>query len=219
MSEAPGPTVPLQTMEANRCIVSSLDCSEAGEYLKALSELHELDDEAGNSRYFVHRQGLLLAAIVAYSRAFTKSQGGENAVRKFAVDIDSVVADDRVLRDLHNLIIEKRDKAAAHSDWKYRQSERVEMERVSGVLRKNSVVNYQSGMDIAAFQRLAKLMEDHFRFAGYQRDIGHVKPSDGAFYQANGAGAFVLRTPALLIGASADWRKAGSEFCQKRVVW
>jgi hypothetical protein len=180
MSKTSDPIVSLSTMEANRCIVSSHDCSEAGEYLEALLELQELDEEAGNSKYFAHRQGLLLAAIVSYSRAFTKSKGGEKAVKKFPVDIDSVTSRDQELCDLHNLIIEKRDKAAAHSDWKYRQSERVEMEGVSGVSRKNSVVNYQSGIDIAAFQKLARLMEDHFRFTGYQRDTNLVKPSDGA---------------------------------------
>jgi hypothetical protein len=174
------PSAPDPIKEANRCIVSSLDCREAVEYLDALVELQEMDEEAGNSKFFTHRQGLMVAAIVSYSRAFSKSYGGGKSTSKFELDIDVAVGKDPKLRALHDLIIERRDKVAAHSDWEYRQSEQVKMEGVAGILRKNSVVNYQDEIDTDIFRNLAKVMEEHFRFAGFDRDINQKKNRDGA---------------------------------------
>ena len=64
-------------MEANRCAISAIDCDDAKEYLEAYQELQEKDAASGTSEFFTPREGLLVAAIISYSRAFTNSHGGE----------------------------------------------------------------------------------------------------------------------------------------------
>jgi len=77
--------------------------------------------------------------------------------------------------DLHKLILERRNKAAAHSDWDYHQTKLVEVTNSGGVLRKNPVVIYREGIDIVLFRDIAETMEHHFRSEAYDRDIEHGK--------------------------------------------
>lgn len=71
---------------------------------------------------------------------------------------------------LHNLIIEKRDQAVAHSDWVYRNTELIDTEPYGGVLRKHSTVNYASGIDGAQFRELAHLLQRDYQWRGFDHD-------------------------------------------------
>lgn len=81
-------------MIANRCNISSNDCELAREYLDALIELQEKDKDSGTSKFFMHREGLLIAAIVSYSRAFTASRGKEFAAPLVKVNLGRVFEND-----------------------------------------------------------------------------------------------------------------------------
>jgi hypothetical protein len=144
------------------------------EYLDAWLELEEKDDDSGTSEFFTHREGLLIAAIISYSRAFTESRGEPFAAPRLKVNLGKVFSNDRSKIDLHKLILNRRNKAVAHSDWEYHKSELREV-REGGVLRKHSVVMYGEGIDIALFRTIAETMRNHFRFEAYDRDVSGAK--------------------------------------------
>jgi len=161
-------------MEANRCAISAKDCDEAKEYLEAYMELKQKDDDSGTNEYFKHREGLLIAAIVSYSRAFTDSRAVQFAASKTKVNLGNVFNNDTSRINLHKRILNKRHKAVAHSDWKLRNTQLLEAEKRNGVLRKYSVVDYGEGIDIDMFQSMAETMRDHFQRETYDRDIARA---------------------------------------------
>lgn len=157
-------------MEANRSAISARDCDAAMKYLDACLELKEKDVDSGTSEFFTHREGLLITAIVSYSRAFTESRGEPFAAPKLKVNLGKVFGNDSSKIELHKLILNRRNKAVAHSDWQYHKSELREVTK-KGVLRKNSVVMYGEGIDIRMFRNIAEVMRNHFRFEMYDRDV------------------------------------------------
>lgn len=164
-------------MEANRCAISARDCEAAMEYLDAYLELNKKDDESDTSEFFTHREGLLIAAIVSYSRAFTESRGEPFAAPRLKVNLGKVFGNDSSKIELHKLVFNRRNKAVAHSDWQYHKSELREVTKDKGVLRKHSVVIYGEGIDIGMFRNIAETMRSHFRFEMYDRDVLGTKNS------------------------------------------
>lgn len=158
-------------MEANRCAISARDCDAAMKYLGAYLELKEKDDSSGTSEFFTHGEGLLIAAIVSYSRAFTESRAGPFAVPRLKVNLGTIFANDSSKIKLHKLVFNKRNKAVAHSDWQYHMSELWEVTKQNGVLRKQPDVMYGEVIDIGLFKSIAETMRDHFRYEMYSRDV------------------------------------------------
>ena len=161
-------------MQANRYALCSKDCREAGEYLESLLELRVKDESSGTSEFFTHQKGLLVSAIIAYSRAFMFSYGGELAASKVKVNLGQVFENNREKIELHELILTKRNKAVAHSDWEYHKTELVEVTNTS-TLRSGSIVDYQQGIDLNLFMQITETMEKHFRFQAYDRDVAYGK--------------------------------------------
>jgi hypothetical protein len=159
-------------MEANRCSISSNDCELAREYLDALIELQEKDEDSGISEFFMHREGLLIAAIISYSRAFTTSRGMEFASPLVKVNLGNVFENDRNKIELHKHILNKRNKAAAHSDWEFHKAQLIEVTEGRGVLRKRPVVMYGEGIDIPLFREMTEIMRNHFLFEQHMLDTG-----------------------------------------------
>lgn len=157
-------------MEANRCAISARDCDDAKEYLDAYLELKQKDDDSGTSEFFMHREGLLIAALVSYSRAFTESRPVQFAVTKAKVNLGDVFDNDPSRIKLHKAVLNKRHKAVAHSDWEYRNTKLVEATKNS-VSRQHSVVDYGEGIDIEMFRGMAKAMRNHFRHQAFDRDV------------------------------------------------
>ncbi len=161
---------PTEAMNANRCNISSNDCDMAKEYLDAFIELQEKDGHSGTSEFFTHREGLLIAAIVTYSRAFTESRGNEYAAPLVKVSLGQVFENDIRKIELHKIILNKRHKAVAHSDWEFHTTELSEVTDSGGVLRRRPVVMYGQGIDIPLFKKMAEIMSQHFRWEQYKRD-------------------------------------------------
>lgn len=159
-------------MVANRCNISANDCEAAEEYLNAYLELQEKDKDSRTSEFFTHREGLLIAAIISYCRAFTFSMGSEFAVGQVKVNLGTVFNNDALKMELHKRILDKRNKAVAHADWKYHKTELVEVTDKGGVLRKRPCVIYGEGIDIDLFIEMAKLMRQHFHFEQVLLDTG-----------------------------------------------
>lgn len=161
-------------MEANRCAISARDCNDAMKYLDAYLVLKQKDDVSGTSEFSIHREGLLIAAIVSYSRAFTNSRPVQFAVSKANVNLGKVLGNDTSKIKLHKSILNKRHKAVAHSDWDYRNTELLESTKNNGVSRTYSVVDYSHGIDIGMFRSMAETMRNHFRHKAFDRDVANA---------------------------------------------
>src|SRR5437773_9617333 len=157
--------------EANRCAISARDCDAAGEYLEAYLKLKEKDDRSGTNEFFIHREGLLIAAIVSYSRAFTDSRGEQFATPRARVKLGQVFNNDASKIKLHKAILNRSNKAVAHSDWEYHKTKLLDATKSKGVLRKHTVVIYDKGIDIEMFRCIAATMRDHFQHKAFDRDV------------------------------------------------
>jgi len=167
-------------MEANRCAISAIDCDDAKEYLEAYQELQEKDAASGTSEFFTPREGLLVAAIISYSRAFTNSHGGEFSSPKAKINLGQVFNNDRSKIDLHKLILKKRHKVVAHSDGEYRRSRFQGVTKIGATHRQQPVVIYGEGIDITEFISMAEKMGSDFRCKAHVLDI-----SEAAKYPIN----------------------------------
>ena len=103
--------------EANRCTISARDCDEARKYLEVHLELEGKGDE-----FFAQREGLLLAAIVSYSRAFISAHGKQFAALMVGVDLGTVFRNDISKINLHKTILERRNNVVAHPTWQYNET-------------------------------------------------------------------------------------------------
>lgn len=165
-------------MEAHRCTISARDCDAARMFLEAYEGLKEKDNQSGTNEFSTHREGLLLAAIVSYSRAFINSDGEEFATRKVKVDLDKVFKKDARKIKLHNTILERRNNAVAHSTWKYNETKVIEASQRKWVLRKSAVVDYGKGIDLEVFRDIAETMCEYFQGQALERDIAiKAKPN------------------------------------------
>lgn len=159
-------------MVANRCSISANDCESAKGYLKAYLELQEKDKDSGTSEFFTHREGLLIAAIIAYCRAFTFSRGSELAAGQVKVNLGNVFNNDTFKIEQHKRILDQRNKAVAHADWKYHKAKLIEVTDKGGVLKMRPCPIYGEGIDKALFIEMTEIMHQHFLWEQHMRDTG-----------------------------------------------
>jgi len=107
--------------QIKRLIISQQDIFEAANYAYQLlkHEYYEPDylnrgDDFYNSDEETNMEALNTALIVAYSRPFLKSKGQDSATPSLPSKI--IKSFDKSELELHNTILEKRNKAVAHSD-------------------------------------------------------------------------------------------------------
>ncbi|MDQ6967226.1 MAG: hypothetical protein Q9M14_00910 [Mariprofundaceae bacterium] len=155
-------------MIANRCHISANDCESAKKYLEAYFELKSQEKTSENS-FFIHCEGLLIAAIIAYCRAFTFSKSSGFAVGKVKVDLGKAFNYDTLKIEQHKRLIAKRNKAIAHADWAYHKTELVEVMNGS-VLRKRPCINFGEDIDKNLFIQMTKIMTLYFSCKQYDLD-------------------------------------------------
>lgn len=105
--------------QAHRVGLASIDMHEALAYLTAYEQLDMLQVNEGTSEWFDACKGLLCAAIVAYCRAFKKSNSEGYADRRLKAEAFEAVKERQVL---HDLLATKRDTFIAHADWSARSA-------------------------------------------------------------------------------------------------
>lgn len=98
-------------LQFNRACISDDDTGEALQYLESIT-----DDLSP-----IVNQGLLVAAIVAYSRPFVESDG-KGATPKVSLKLGKEFSETEHV--LHNRVIELRNRLAAHSDYDLRPVKR-----------------------------------------------------------------------------------------------
>ncbi|NOZ10041.1 MAG: hypothetical protein GXP09_03180 [Gammaproteobacteria bacterium] len=157
----------------NRVSISTKDFQEAQEYLGELSE--------GQSA--VVQRGLLVAAIVSYSRPFTTNRSGEKSRATNTLQSNMLKVLSKSAKELHEKILGLRHTGVAHSDFDRKPTSRVPFEG-SGVLIRSKTFNPLSeGIDIEMFKEMAKNMESCCvtKLIELNRSIGSNKyPQGGA---------------------------------------
>ncbi len=165
-------STPDNELIANRCYINADDCEQATKYLKACIELAEEDKEKGISFYYDHIEGLLVAAIVSYGRAFRKSKGANNSAKLVNVDVSIVFDGDSNKIEVHEKILKYRDQAAAHSDDEFYSSK---LQKVEGNVsyRKGKIVDFVGSINAKLFLDVANQMCGYFRKRGHEFDVGN----------------------------------------------
>jgi len=156
-------------MIANRCHISADDCVAAKTYLEAYLELERQDKTSESSNFFIHCEGLLIAAIISYCRAFTFSKSSGFAIGKVKMDLGKVFNYDTLKIEQHKRLLDKRNKAVAHADWTYHKTKLVEVVN-GGVLRKRPCVIYGQKIDINLFIEMTEIMRLYFSCKQYDLD-------------------------------------------------
>ena len=127
------PCVEKLEQQFHRACMSDEDVFEAYEYLSAIDQK--------SSRAV--RQGLLVAALVAYSRPFLNSNGRGKSSKKVSLRLESELTSEE--QNLHQKVLDLRNGAIAHSDYKLRP-----VARWAGVSEGSTI----------SFTPIAKILED-----------------------------------------------------------
>lgn len=154
---------------ANRFAITYKDMESVIRYLEAYDELFNKQQNSSNSRYFDHCEAILVAAIVFYCRCFKKSQSADNAINKLHDTDFSFFSAQLELLDLHNQLLILRDKSIAHSDWEFHNTEHISTQ-CNTVLRRISIADYGSKIDIQMFRNLAEQIKRDCIAASYDID-------------------------------------------------
>lgn len=160
----------LSQRKANRCALAQHDMEQVLKFLTAHSELSDLQNRFGDSRYFDHCEAILMAAVVTYCRSFKASHSKNQADQKLEKEDFDFFQQRADLLHLHQLLLERRDKAIAHADWKFHNTELLSSNEQGGVLRRISVPDFFSGIDINRFRELANEIRQYCLFTAYDAD-------------------------------------------------
>jgi hypothetical protein len=143
---------------ANRLHLAMLDMQDARRYLDAYAALDSQGEGLKAELSHTLCETLMIAAIVAYCRPFSRNQSPGQAVKKLSIDQFWWVTNNPIQRALHVLITTKRDTFVAHADWAARSTEIVELTD-TGVKRSFSNPDVMEGLDPLEFSALALEVE------------------------------------------------------------
>jgi len=142
--------------KANRLFLAFKDLQDAKRYLQAGQELSQLQASRGTSEFFDHCEAITIAAIIAYCRSFKRSATRGNADAQIGPEALALFSERPELEALHQLLIERRDKAVAHGDWEYHNTEIVSRNYKQGILRRSPIPNMTGGISLSDFAELVE---------------------------------------------------------------
>lgn len=123
-------------------------------YLAAYIELDAMQRQTNNSRFFDHCEAALIAAVVAYCRPFRQSRSQGNAAKLLQGSDLACIARNTAFTALHETLLDRRDTAIAHADWKHHNTELLSV-RDASVFRRVSIPDLAQGIDVDLFVQLA----------------------------------------------------------------
>lgn len=164
--------MPSKTLIANRCFINADDCEDALKYLLAAKELTDSDKEKEISFYYDHIEGLVMAAIVSYGRAYMPHRGEGESADFVKVPPGDIFEGDRNKIKLHKKIINLRHKAIAHSDNEFYKNKLLKVEGETAYRKPNSpdLINSIS-KEFPLFMEMARQAQHYFRKKGLKIDI------------------------------------------------
>ncbi len=164
---------------ANRLHLVTKDMDEVIGFLDAFSELVAVPE----SERLRHHSELLLAtysaAIVSYARGFLRSNSVGYAVRRLTAE-DLNIFRQQWAKELHDLIVDKRDTMVAHADWEHHNT-RLDKEDSppNGSVRISSVPQVFAGIQHHQFRELASAVLSEARIRHFDIDRNLVPKRTG----------------------------------------
>lgn len=156
---------------ANRFHLAYKDMEDVKRYLNAIQELQDLKYVKRTSEFFDHREAIFLAAMVAYCRSFKSSNTNGNASKKLNYDQLNCLKQSVVLKELHQLIETRRDKAIAHSDWEMRPTYLLlDKSNDSQRMRRTPIPQLFTDIDLNKFLELATAVSQECLRRSYDHD-------------------------------------------------
>ena len=138
-------------LQFNRVSISKSDFAEAREYLE------ELNDNLST----IVQRGLITAAIVAYSRPFTKNRPGKEQKATNTLQSSMTKILNQKEKELHRKILTLRHEGIAHSDFDRKPTSRVPFEGSGVLIRSKPFDLLSEGIDISMFKAMAESMESY----------------------------------------------------------
>lgn len=140
---------------ANKVFLAARDMGEVGDYLLSLKEIQKNHGNLNEYRLKKTMDAILIAAIVVYSRHFKTTHSNGNAPKWIKPEGISLFSGRPDLAELHKKILELRDQAVAHADWKYYHTSLVKSDEDGfGFIREFNRVDYMAIIDIEMFKEL-----------------------------------------------------------------
>lgn len=161
---------------ANRYYLSFKDMQDAERYVRACLDLRALRKDGGSPNAYVdHCEGLLHAAIVAYCRPFKESSSKGFANACLGIKHLKYL---KTRKDLHKLLLQKRDQIIAHSDWEQRKTAVFQIDDQQTVIRIEPIP-YIDNIDLDVFLELIVAVGAECRKQTYLLDTGEIKAQGG----------------------------------------
>ncbi len=140
---------------ANRLHRVTKDMDEVIGFLDAFSEFVALPEDKRLSYHSELMLAAYSAAIVSYSRGFLKSHSVGYAARRLTTE-DLNIFRQQWAKELHDLVIEKRDTMVAHADWEHHNTRLDKEDSPSnGSVRVSSIPQVFAGIQHHQFRELA----------------------------------------------------------------
>lgn len=154
---------------------------DASRYLRAYTELEVMALEHEGFECANHQEAILIAAIVTYCRPFKRSRSIGKADKLIKPEEIGLFEGQKRFEQLHSVPLNLRDKAVAHGDWDYHQTELVDANE-SSVLRKSPRPFYGQGVSISEFIALVKhvRIKCHNMALDLDRTNGSSAPVEGS---------------------------------------
>jgi hypothetical protein len=146
---------------------SHRDYLSSKDFHECLKYLHIAKSFQNEQQDWWQKEGVLIAALVAYGRPFKASNSSGITARSIKLP-ENLLSDTE--KTLHDLLIELRDGAFAHSDWGYRNTEVTER-RNNGISRRSNNIDIQTRVDINTWECIAGKLEAHFDTNSFVSDL------------------------------------------------
>lgn len=104
---------PVAEAEYRRLVISYFDALEATQFLNRLIALGPVRTDEGDA-IGEARRAFTISSILAYARPFTKNHGAPETAARIKIEEVANVTSDQL--EIHRRLMERRDRALAHSD-------------------------------------------------------------------------------------------------------
>lgn len=143
---------------ANRLMLLSKDAERVCDFLDKLFDVWT----SGHDTKGILHDALMTSAVTVYARSFIKNEVPDGEATARAAFALLPVSENDCLKELHDQIIEARNKAVAHSDWS-RRTTRVIETGLPGSLRSSSLAAGWEHIPERRFRELAHRVWDESR--------------------------------------------------------
>jgi hypothetical protein len=176
-----------QERAAARLFLASRDLEEALQFANVSTRLAALRRDERPSHYARVMEALQIATMISYARPFLDSDGAGKATPK--IQSKGLFKDGEDLKVLHHSVLERRNQAIAHADWKYHQTQLWDM---SVPHRLSSRPDLWTGVEPHRLQALILHVAPQLRARSSEADVRLLEQRVPVRYKMDMQAAIVL---------------------------